>query len=88
MDNVSAKTGSPMMEMGDSPGQAERYIPKQFDVDKLMSIPKDEREILLALMTSNNGMFREETQTTLKSYGLIIDQREGNINQLLNENSN
>jgi len=41
--------------------------------------------MLFNLMTSDSNMFREETRTTLESYGLIIDQREGNINRLMND---
>ena len=61
-----------------------KYIPKQFDMDKLMTIENKElRDMLYGLMTSQSNIFREETQTTLKSYGLIIDEREGSINRLM-----
>ena len=77
-------SSGPMSEsMNESKEMEKKYIPKQFDMKKLMSIEKDERDILIKLMTSQSGMFREETKTTLHSYGLIIDQREGTINNLL-----
>jgi len=76
---------SKSMSMDDTDAPKQKYIPKQFDIDKLMSIKdKELRDLLINLMTCNS-MFREETITTLESYGLIIDQREGNINRLLND---
>jgi hypothetical protein len=74
-----------VMEMGEMESMSEKYIPKQFDLDRLMSIEDETlRNMLFGLMTSNTS-FREEATTTLKTYGLIIDQREGNINQLMND---
>lgn len=73
----------PVMSESMSGSMSGMYIPKQFDMDKLMSIPKEERNVLVKLMTSQSSMFREEIITTLRSYNLIIDQREGTINNLL-----
>ena len=69
----------------DSMSPLNKYIPKQFDIDKLLTIPENKREILIKLMTSGNNIFREEIQTTLETCGLIIDQREGAINSILND---
>lgn len=75
-----------MMEsLGEPMEMSQKYIPKQFDIDKLMTIDKDERDVLIKLMTSNSSMYREEIRTTLTSYDLIIDQREGTINNLLKQ---
>jgi len=63
----------------------DKYISKQFDIDKLLTIPENKREILIKLMTSGNNIFHEEIRTTFQTYGLIIDQREGAINSILND---
>lgn len=64
------------------PMMSKRYIPKQFDFDALMDLDKDQREVVLSLINSN-GSFRDEVRVMLDSMGLIIDQREGKINQVL-----
>ena len=71
-------------ESGDMQGNVKQYIPKQFDLERLITLPKKERKMLMKLMTGDS-MFREEARTTLETYGLIIDQREGTINQLLKD---
>ena len=87
MEEDYGVTESPMSEMDMDMGMesTNKYIPKQFDMDKLMSINKDERDVIISFITSPSSMFREQIETTLNSYDLIIDQREGRINSLLRE---
>jgi hypothetical protein len=71
--------------MSESMGYNQKYIPKQFDLDALSNIDNERvRDWLFKMITTENHMFREEIRTTLESYGLIIDQREGVINRVLN----
>ena len=76
-------TAEVAMEGGDMPSE-HKYIPKQFDYNAISKLPQEEKEFVMALITSPTNIFREETATTLRSYGVIIDRREGDINKVLN----
>lgn len=59
-----------------------RELPKQIDFDKLMTMDEEKREIVTTIMKFSNS-FREEVMNTLDSLDLIIDTREGAINEIL-----
>ena len=84
-EDMNVVMGENMGVMEDEVRSISMYIPKQFDMGKLMSLDKEERDVLVKFITNGSNMFREEIMTTLKSYDLIIDQREGRINNLLND---
>lgn len=62
-----------------------KYEPKQLNLDKLFSLEKEEKDFYVNLIQNNTNMFHEEIKATVVSKGLIIDQRESNINSLLKE---
>ena len=71
-------------DVGYSEDMEKRPMRKQFDLDMLASMRDTElKSMLYGLMTNSNSMFRQEIQTTLESYGLIINEREGSINQIM-----
>jgi hypothetical protein len=60
----------------------DRYIQRQIDFDGIMKLDSDKREVLITLINSN-GSYRSETEYMLQNMGLIIDRREGTINEII-----
>ena len=59
-----------------------RYIRKQLDFDALMEMDEDKRNVIIRLL-SLDGFFNEEVRLMIEDMGLLIDEREGVINEIM-----
>lgn len=66
----------------DSDVSEKRYIRKQLDFDALMEMDEDKRNVIIRLL-SPDGFFNEEVRLMIEDMGLLIDEREGVINEIM-----
>ncbi len=58
---------------------------KQLNIEAIMALPKERREIVMRFILGSGIDLKDEIMVMIETMGLIIDKREGVINQILND---